>query len=183
MIPDGNQALGQLANTVIHESVHATVYIKGEAYFNESIAMWVAGKLTPIYLDRARGAESPEKTAYVKQEGESEARELRLHDAYERLNSLYESGKPDGEKLEEKSKIFTSLRQELKIKREINNATLVQYKEYSVPTKEYQELFEACGSDWKRFWATLLQLKASSFQQPQQVDIAPVLGSLKATCR
>ena len=183
MIPEGKQALGQLANTVIHESVHATVYIKGEAYFNESIAMWVAGKLTPIYLDRARGPDSPEKAAYMKKEEESEAQELRLHDAYERLNALYGSDKPDGEKLEEKRKIFAALREELQIKREINNATLVQYKEYSVPSHDFQELFEACGSDWKRFWSTVIQLKPSSFQQSQQVNFAPVLGSLKATCR
>src|SRR5664280_430428 len=50
MIPEGDGAMGALVNTVLHESLHATVYVNNQSYFNESLACVVADKLTPEYL-------------------------------------------------------------------------------------------------------------------------------------
>src|SRR4029078_3952588 len=59
MIPEGKEALGELVNVVLHESVHATVYIEGQAFFNESIASFIADRLTDHYLIQTRGNKSP----------------------------------------------------------------------------------------------------------------------------
>ncbi len=178
MIPDGDEAMGELVNTVLHESVHATVYISGEAYFNESVAMFVADRLAPIYLEKVKGANAPETTSYVKSNKEYEQKESKFHEAYEKLDSLYRSPKPDSEKLEEKKKIFDQLKTELEIKRDINNATLIQFKEYHVGVAEFTRLFEACGKDFRRFMSTLKNLSRSSFQEPQQTDLGPVINPL-----
>ena len=52
MIPDHEHEIGQLVNVILHESVHTTIYKKGQSYFNESVANFVADHLTPIYLKR-----------------------------------------------------------------------------------------------------------------------------------
>src|SRR6185312_14274837 len=50
MIAGGDEAVGELVNVILHESVHATLYVDGQTRFNESLAEFVAGKLTTVYL-------------------------------------------------------------------------------------------------------------------------------------
>ncbi len=51
MLRSGPEALGALANVVLHESVHATVYVKDQSPFDESLATFVADRLTRTWLD------------------------------------------------------------------------------------------------------------------------------------
>jgi predicted aminopeptidase len=178
MIPDGPEALGDLVNVVIHESVHATLYINGQAYFNESIASFVADHLTLVYLDRIRGVRSPEKLAYV--EGEQQGREIEknLHVAYQALADLYVSPKSDAEKLEAKLKILTDLKEKTHFRRPINNATLIQFKTYRTGREDFEELFQMCGSSWPKLLATLKTLRPESFVQPQLDEFKSVLDPL-----
>jgi len=46
MIPEGPEAFGELANVILHESVHATVYVKNQSAFDESLACFIADELT-----------------------------------------------------------------------------------------------------------------------------------------
>jgi predicted aminopeptidase len=182
MIPEGDEAFGDLANVVIHESVHATLYISGQAYFNESLANFVAGRLAPVYITEKKGPSSPEIVAYEKSEKDSEDAEKLLHDAYERLAKLYDSPVSDPDKLEEKKKIYTELQAQLGWKREITNATLVQYKEYNEGTPAFDAVYKACGSDWRRFLRTLGELKPESFSQSQQSNLDSVLLPMAQRC-
>lgn len=174
MLPEGEEALGELVDVVIHESVHATTYVSGQAYFNESLASFVAEKLTAQYL----AARPDALRAYVNGNAKGEGRRKRLHETYGQLKELYASSWSKGEKLAEKQRILDALKAELGTKREINNATLIQYKTYHTDAPEFERLWKACGGDPSRFMRSVGTLKAEVFPKGQQEDLAPVLGPL-----
>ncbi len=178
MISEGHEAVGGLVNVILHESVHATLHIPGQASFNESLASFVADRMTLDYLDWTRGPGSIEKTAYEKAEAASAVRVKRLHETYEALDQLYRSDRPDAEKLAEKARILTALKQELSLRRDVNNAMLVGYKTYDTGQDEMERLFRACGSSWSRFLGTLRTLRPESFTSSPQQDLGPVLRPL-----
>jgi predicted aminopeptidase len=180
MIPDGDEAMGYLVNVVLHESVHATIYISGQAYFNESIASFVADHLTVDYLEKARGKQAPELLSYVKSEEDGREYEKKMHAAYEELAAIYASKQPDPEKLAEKQKILAKLQEVVHARREINNATLIQYKTYNTGTKEFDTVLSSCGGSWSKFLGTLLRLKPESFTRSQQDDIGGILNKVAA---
>jgi predicted aminopeptidase len=176
MIPGGPEARGELVNVILHESVHATVYVAGQAFFNESIASFVADRLTLEFLGREKGAAGEaELKAYVDQEALGRVRVEKLHAAYGELNALYESARPRDDKLAEKARVLAKLKADLKYSRDINNATLVQFKTYNDGSADFARLLDACGKQWPRFWTAVLGLKPESFAKAQQDDLKPVL--------
>jgi predicted aminopeptidase len=178
MISDGDEALGDLANVILHESVHATLYFNGQSYFDESVANFVADRLTPEYLKSERGASSPELVTYLKSEKDYLEREKILHNAYLDLDRIYSSAMKDQEKLAKKAKILADLKAKLGLKRDINNATLIQYKTYNTGAAQFDALYASCGKDLKRFLGALQSLKSESFLKPQQQDLEVVLKPL-----
>lgn len=182
MIPEGEEARGELINVVLHESVHATVYISGQAYFNESVASFVADRLTPVYLKEHAGKESKELNAYLKSEADSHQAEKFLHDAFIQLEAVYRSEVPDSEKFKKKADILGTLQKKLQWKREINNATLIQFKTYNDGTQQFTAVFEACERSWPRFITAMKSLQESSFTQSQQSELSSVLYSLEQSC-
>jgi predicted aminopeptidase len=180
MIAQGDEALGELADVVLHESLHATLYVKGQSLFNESVADFVGDTLAAIYLDEALGPASPEKKAWIDAEAQHDRRALRMHEAYVELDALYASSRPREAKLAEKQRILDALRRELGASRPINNATLSQAKTYSSGRPELAELLGACGGAFPRFVGALKTIEASAFHEPQQQDIGPVLRAVIA---
>ncbi|HYV49926.1 MAG TPA: aminopeptidase [Myxococcaceae bacterium] len=178
MVSDGDEALGELANTVLHESVHATLHIPSQAYFNESLASFVADHLTPEFLERRRGPKSPERDAYVQGEALGRERVRALHEAYDQLDQLYRSSKTREEKLAEKQRLIQELKDRLKLRRDPNNAMLVQYRTYDTGAPEFEALAQACGGSWVRFLETLSVLTTDSFPGPHARDLGPALRPL-----
>ncbi len=176
MIPEGEEAVGELVNVILHESTHATLYIDGQTRFNESLAEYTAGKLTRAYLDRRYGASSAEKAAYLDAERRGDERSAIMHRAHDTLEKLYASSLPREEKLAEKQRILDALRAETHFHRPINNATLAAFKNYNSGTPELDALLQACGGSFARFFASLSTLKKKgSFPAPNQADLAPVI--------
>lgn len=173
-------ALGALANVVLHESVHATLYVNGQSYFNESVASFAADLLTPKYLTTRAGEASAELSAYLRSEKQSAERRKLLHEGYVELEAVYsDSGASDAQKLEKKARVLERLRKDLGFKREINNATLIQFKTYDVGRKDFDALYERCGRDWARFWKFVQTLGPGSFPAEQMEDFSGVLGALR----
>jgi predicted aminopeptidase len=175
MIERGEAALGDLANVVLHESVHATLYVNDQSAFNESLASFVADRLTPRWLAAALGPGAPEATAWAAAHERQRARTRRLHDAWVELDALYRSGAADADKRAGKERILAALRAELRIARPINNATLAGYKTYDTGGPAFERLLAACGGSLPRF---LRALRGAEFERPQQQQLDDVIDRL-----
>ena len=170
MIARGPEALGDLVDVVLHESVHATLHLEGQALFNESLASFVADRLTSRYLERSPRAKQAWEGAV--QRGEVASKEL--HAAYLELEKLYASDRSSSDKLAQKATVLASLQQKLKM-RPITNATLVQHQTYSSGGEGFARLLEACRGDFHCFFDKLRTLKPDSFARPHQEDLDAVL--------
>jgi predicted aminopeptidase len=179
MISDGDEAVGELVNVILHESVHATLYVDGQTRFNESLAEYAAGKLTTTYLDRRYGPASEEKAAYLDAERRGEERVAKMHRGYETLDALYRSSRSREEKLAGKKRVLVALGRDAGYRRPINNATLSAFKNYNSGTPDLEALLQACGGSWARFFGALGTLKKKgSFPAPNQADLGPVIRPL-----
>jgi len=54
---------GELAELIVHESAHATLFLKGQDRFNEEFATFVGRRAADLYVAGRFGADSPEATA------------------------------------------------------------------------------------------------------------------------
>ena len=180
MIPEGEEAVGELVDTVLHESVHATVYVPSQSPFNESLASFVADRLTDDYLSERFGPSAPETRAFRRAERRGRSRTRRMHAVYLELDELYRSALPDEDKLERKHAVLEALRQELRFPRPLTNATLAGYKTYNTGSRELSRLFDACGGSLRRMLGTVRRLSTEDFPSPQAEAFGPALDPLVA---
>lgn len=172
MLNRGPGGLAALVDVVLHESAHATRYIPGQSAFNESMAEAVADRLSGVYL-RSHGLIA-ELWAYQQNQAAWEKRRTRMHEARRALEELYASSRSREEKLAEKARILEELRAELGIRRQINNATLLESRTYSSEAGAFAALWDRCGT-WPRFWAAMRAIEPSWFPQEQATAFAGVL--------
>ncbi len=185
MLGDGTDGTGGLADVILHESLHATVYVKGQSGFNEGLATFVGDHLALAYLAKRYGEGSPEVAAYVLGESEGEKRTIRFRQAFADLDTLYKSKLSDADKLQKKKSYLTSLRAELHLKRPVSNATLAGFRAYHGGSKAFEALFDACGGDMKRFIAASRTVKESDFGSAQATKLDEVVKHLaeRGACR
>ena len=156
MISDGDEAWGELIELVLHESVHATVFVPGQSEFNESLAQFSGEQLAREFLLESQGgapAASAMK-AYLQELELGKIREKRLRKLLESLRALYSdtSLKEVGIR-SKKVELIEAARQELGWKRELNNATLVQFETYGSQRWDFSELLRKdCSGDWPCFF-------------------------------
>ncbi len=82
-----------------------------------------------------------------------------------------------------KQKIFSELKESIGAKRDLNNATLAQYKTYAAGKKLFLEIFERSGRQWPRFWACIkTEFQKDRFPKAQVEDLEESLESLKGRC-
>lgn len=178
MIAPGPEALGELVDVVLHESVHATLHLEGEAPFNESLASFVADRLTVRFLEQKKGAFSRERLAWTERERLSAEAALDLHLAYEELARLYASPLADEEKRARKAAVLLALQKKLGWRRPITNATLIQHQTYSSGGQGFEKLLATCAGDFRCFLGKLRGLRARSFARPHQEDFDALLEGL-----
>ena len=183
MIAPGSEALGELANVILHESAHATFFVRNQSTLNESVANFVGDQLGGRYAEETLGADATETRAYLAAQAAYDARRRALHAAFEELEGIYASSKPDGEKLAAKQLVLERLRAFLRYPRPINNATLIQYRTYNSGQAELASLLAVCGGDWPRFIATLKRLETASLPRAQESDVGKIVRPLiEARC-
>jgi predicted aminopeptidase len=180
MISDGDEALGDLADVILHETLHATFYIPSQSTLNESVASFFGDHLAVKYLDEVAGPDSKEKRSFLEMREHGEQRGHIMKKAYEDLAELYKSHLPPAEKLAEKKRIIDALRAEAGIKRQVTNATLIQYKTYGSGKAELDELLEACEGSFPRMLKTLDRLHSVAASAPAHSDPGDLVRPLLA---
>jgi predicted aminopeptidase len=180
MIRAGDGAVGDLANVVLHESVHATLYVPDQSAFNESLASFVADELTRWWLVDAFGSAARETRAWVQLQARRRARTERLRATWTALDALYRSDAPDDAKRAEKARILGETERELGLQRPLNNAALAGYRAYAGGGAAFERLLRACGGSFPRFLTALETLRPDDFGRRQVEAFDPIVDELAA---
>lgn len=170
-----------LINTVLHESVHATVLVKDQQYFNESLASYIANTMTAHYLQQQTGEKMPPALqAYLRGKARGRKRAKVFNQTYQALDKVYRGQASAEEKLAQKNQIIQALRDRFKLKGTVNNATLIGFRLYHVGRDDFSELFEACGYNWRRFLTAVSSIPSEDFGKQQRSDFGPVVDAVTA---
>jgi predicted aminopeptidase len=155
-----------LVSTIIHETTHATVFIKSEADFNERLAEFIGQKgAEAFYLKR----EGPDGATLKKMRDDLEDEQLFGDFISRELKSIeawYSERKgtpiPEEVRLARLKEIQTRFAAELKPKlrdpngfsrfekADLNNARLLTYKLYFQDLSQFQKVFDKLGHDFKK---------------------------------
>ncbi|MGN6108176.1 MAG: aminopeptidase [Kofleriaceae bacterium] len=181
MLGGGNDAFPELANVILHESVHATVLVPDQPFFNESFATYVADALTDHWILERFGPGSPEELAWTLGQAVGLARTSRLLDGYNQLKTLYDSAQPREAKLREKARIIDELVADLRLRRRPNNASLTETRVYSGGGAALLDAHRACG-DLRSLVIAARTLTRADFGKTLQDDLAPVAKILGTRC-
>lgn len=182
MLSPEDDAYAWLANVLLHESVHATVLIPDEMYFNEGLAEYVGDALTDVWLVERFGAASAERTAWTVAQAERRVRVDRSFEAFQALDALYKTDKPEAAKLAAKRQIIDKLVEDLALWERPNNASLVELRLYKAHYDGFARLEKTCG-DARNLLKVAGTLKRSDFKESLQEDLTPVLKIIEDRCR
>lgn len=80
---------GALAEVIIHELTHATIFIKGEIEFNENLASFIGERGAELFLTSHFGDSSSKYMEYVQSEADSRLLTRIILQGAQRLDSLY----------------------------------------------------------------------------------------------
>lgn len=169
---------GDLADTLIHELTHGTVYFKDNTDFDEAVATWAGDRGAEAFFRKRDGPDSPALKAWRAGQAEGEKRERMYRDLKDRLKALYDGPGADAEKLEKRKAVFDWARAEAKargltpLREPLNNAVVLAHALYAPDFAPFDALFEKNGRDWLR---TIAALKALDRKDPY--------GALRAAAR
>lgn len=168
-----------LVDTIIHETVHATLYIKNNADFNERLAVFIGAKGTEMFYNKQEGTNSSTlKTVELENADEQlfskfiGSKIVELNEWYKQNQSKSESDRQARfEKI--KADFNTDLALKLKTKnyekfkdQKINNAYLGLYKTYHQNLDDFEKVFIKADRDILKFIAIMKTLEKS--ENPEQ---------------
>jgi predicted aminopeptidase len=182
MLGGGDDALPELADVILHESVHATVLVPDEPFFNESLASYIADAMTDHWITVRFGPGSPEELAWTLGQALHYPRTVRTLAAYESLKKLYESKQSREAKLTEKAKIIDELVADLRLRKRPNNASLTEARVYNGGAAPILAAHRACG-DIAMLIAAAKTLKRHDFKKTLQEDLDPIGKLLGERCQ
>ncbi len=181
MLGGGDDAFPELANVILHESVHATILVPDQPFFNESIATYVADTMTDHWIIERFGRGSPEELAWTLGQALGVHRTARMLHAYKELKAVYDSKIARGEKLEKKKAIIDELVEDLRLRRRPNNASLTETRVYNGGANALIDAHRACG-DLRSLVLAAKTLSRSDFSKTLQDDLTPLTAVLAKKC-
>ncbi|WP_374027969.1 aminopeptidase [Bdellovibrio bacteriovorus] len=146
-----------LVNTIIHETVHATLYIKNSADFNERLATFLGNKGAELFYLKKEGADSPTLKLIQSENDDSKVFSKFISAELDALEKWYKE-LPASERSEEKraqriqqiqnkfsSEIVPHLKTDSYKKfadAKLNNARLLVYRTYMQDLSDFEKLYE-----------------------------------------
>ncbi|MDB4961324.1 MAG: aminopeptidase [Myxococcales bacterium] len=173
MLGGGDDAFPELANVILHESVHASVLVPDQPFFNESLASYVADTLTDHWIVDRFGRGSPEELAWTLGQATGVHRTARLLSSYTELKKLYESTLPRDQKLARKAAIIDELVEDLRMRRRPNNASLTEVRVYNGGAAALIDAHRSCG-DLRLMIEASKSLTRKDFTKTLQEDLGPI---------
>jgi len=85
------QSIGDITELIIHELTHATLFVKGEAQFNENLATFVGETGAKKYLISKYGENSKEYSDYIGEIKDSKKIAKHILNGAKQLDSLYKT--------------------------------------------------------------------------------------------
>ena len=157
----------QLANTVLHELAHATLWLPGHGDFNESLATFLGDEAAARYMESIRAERPDAYQLWQDREADGALYRATMHALVKRLDGLYGAGLPRAEVLARKEAVIAEARrrwQELPWRldgyraaldpdRPLNNARLVQFRIYNTGGDAFDDALARFGGDLPAFIA------------------------------
>lgn len=164
-----------LADVILHEMAHGTVYFKDDTAFNERAATFVGNMGAIHFLQSSYGPAAKETLEALAAQADDLVFARWIDQGCKRLSALYAREIPREEKLKEREEIFRALKSEFKEtevqfrtdsytgfeKLNLNNAVLLAYRRYLHRLEELEAFYEGCGRDLRCVVNLLKQMQRS----------------------
>ncbi len=169
-----------LANLIVHEMLHSTVWVEGEVDFNENLALFVGNQGAINYLIHRDGPQSEEALYAINSDYDDKLFSQYIAGWYKELDELYKSELDDAEKLELKQQIMKASKDKFKnevlpamktgrykgfSEREYNNALVLSRARYYKDLSLYKKIYAAHNND--------LRAMVEFFKAFEQMDTRP----------
>lgn len=164
-----------LARLLGHEIAHERLYFKGDTTSSELLASFIERKIAADYI-LSQGQPFPSE----REQARAQAKAKEFYGLIDRfkaeLEALYATRLPAEQKLKDKQKLFQRFQamlqarqsdfqqvgaaRELAQSKEINNATLIQYRRYAAVNTALQKTFDECAKTTREIytcWFTRLE--------------------------
>ena len=187
-----------LANLILHEMTHATIYVKGHTDFNEQVATFVGNQGSVDFLSEWYGPRSSQVEEALAYQNDDLLFSQWIDQACRRLSDFYAREIPREEKLKGREAIFRSIQEQFKEmevqfktgtyagfeKVELNNAVLLAHRQYLHRLEKFETLYQHLGGNLSKVIGFLKNIKTteedpSSFldqwRDEQTVGLSPSL--------
>lgn len=158
MVDDSEE---RLADLILHELTHATIYVADHTDYNESVATFVGAAGSLAYLAERHGAGSAPVLEASRLREDTALFRAFVRDLVARLDSLYASGRARDEILRQRQVVFAAAQEEYRARRaaigggrfdgflewQLNNARLLSYRRYHSRQEDFQAVLDRHGGD------------------------------------
>jgi predicted aminopeptidase len=164
-----------LANLILHEMTHATLYFKGQTDFNERIATFVGNRGAIEFLIEKYGKGSQRVVKAIHNQEDDLLFSRWIDQACQQLSNFYAREISRGEKLRGREELFQRLKEDFREKMvsfktegyrnfeklDINNAVLLAYRRYIHHLENFQALYEDLGNDLRKVIEFFKEIRTS----------------------
>ena len=146
---------GDLADLILHELTHATIYPSGQAEYSESAATFVGQAGALVFLAEKYGPESDQVRQAHRRQEQARRFSAFMKGVVDSLDTLYVQGLPREEVLQRRQEVFARAKERYRSQRgesepdpydtflswELNNARLLSYRRYHRELDLFERIF------------------------------------------